>query len=131
VAVSAIVVAIVVVGATHIDALTATSDDLEVIDRYDLRLVAGDYWTTWPVVVAGRDRGLDLLGVSDRSQPIADDIVQEVNTELATTGVVRALCPVGDAGRCASQLAAITDRSWAAQPITSSGPMVIEARPIP
>ena len=91
----------------------------------------GDYWNTWPIVVAGRGAGLDLLGVTYRSDAIDDQIHAAVDDSLARTGRVRLLCTSGDAVACTNDFAAFTGGDWVAEPAANAAPLVIDIRPAP
>jgi hypothetical protein len=116
---------------TQVHTLVAADDEVELAKRRNIRLIAGDYWSTWPTVVAGRAEGVDLLGVAYRSDPIADDINDEVDRSLSAAGVVRALCPSGDDEQCTREIASFTHRQWSATPLSDEGPLVLELHPVP
>jgi hypothetical protein len=128
---ASLMVAIAVISNTDIEALESAEDSVETARRLDVRLVAGDYWSTWPVVLAGRDAGLDLIGVAGRSDPIVDDITAEVRYSMRQDGFVRALCPGLDLGHCASDLSYWTGQRWSAELADRSDPSVIDLEPIP
>jgi len=91
----------------------------------------GDYWNTWPIVVAGRGGGLDLLGVTYRSDAIDDQIHDALDDSIAHTGSVRLLCTSGDAVVCTNDFATFTGGSWVAEPAMNADPLVIDVRPAP
>ena len=85
-----------------IPTLDATEQPVEAALRLDVEFVVGDYWYTWPIVVAGRGAGLDLLGVTQPSDVIDDQIHAAVDDSLARTGRVRLLCTSGRRGSLCS-----------------------------
>jgi hypothetical protein len=116
---------------TNVHVLDAAEDDVERARTLDIRLITGDYWSTWPAVVAGRAEGIDLLAVAQRSNPIMHEINDEIDQALSTSGVVRALCPSNDLEQCTGVFASLTERQWAARAISADGPLVIDLRPVP
>jgi len=129
-AVAAVFVAVAWCANTEIPALRAAADGVDAARRNDVRFVVGDYWTTWPLVVAGRHAGLDLLGVTVRSVAIHDEITSAVNDSLEQTGSVRILCSSVEAEQCATQFAEFTQRGWFSQRIsTPQEPLVLDLRP--
>ena len=115
---------------TDIPTLEATDQHVAAARRFKARLVVGDYWSTWPIVVAGRGDGLDLLGVTFRSVAIEHQIRDSVDDSLARTGHVRLLCPSAEPTACARDFAAFIGRDWAFQPVSTDGPVVIDVHPI-
>jgi len=128
-----LVVAIPLYAAAHTDipTLDATEHSVAAARRFDAEFVVGDYWNTWPIVVAGRGAGLDLLGVTYRSDAIDDEIHDAVDDSLARTGAVRVLCTSGDAVACTNDFAAFTGGDWVAAPAANAQPLVIDIRPAP
>jgi hypothetical protein len=129
-AIAAVFVAVVWCATTDIPALRATADGVDAARRNDVRFVVGDYWTTWPLVVAGRHAGLDLLGVTFRSVAIRDEITSALNDSLEQTGSVRVLCSSVEADKCTLQFAEFTQRRWSPHTIsTPLQPLVLDLRP--
>ena len=128
-----LVVAIPLYATAHTDipTLDATEPPVGAARHFDAEFVVGDYWNTWPIVVAGRGAGLDLLGVTYRSDAIDDQIHDAVDDSVARTGGVRVLCTSGDAVACTNDFAAFTGGSWVAGPAASANPLVIDLRPAP
>jgi hypothetical protein len=125
------VVAVASVATTDVHTLNEAAEGVETARALDLRLVAGDYWSTWPIVVSGRSAGLDLLGVAGRSDAIVDDIGREVRRSMDASGSVRALCPSLDLDQCASDLSYWTGRPWSVTNVARADPSVIDLEPVP
>lgn len=114
--------------ATPIVALSNARPLVEAARANDAQLLVGNYWVVWPAVIQGRAEGLDLLGVSYRSDPIADEILDAVDDEL-TDGQVALLCVDGDAARCMTEFSQFSGRTWALASASESGPLVIQVIP--
>jgi hypothetical protein len=129
----ALAVAIPLYAAVHTDipTLDAAEQPVGAARRFDAKYVVGDYWKTWPIVVAGRGDGLDLLGVTVRSDAIDDQIHTAVDESLARTGKVRLLCASGDAVTCTNDFAMFTGGDWVAGPAANTDPLVIDVHPAP
>jgi hypothetical protein len=122
---AAVVVAVVVTRTTSVMSL---EDAREVVDRTesaDVSIVVGDYWSVWPIVIAGRSDGIDLLGVTYRSAPIAGEVRRHLDGEVTAGRAVSAICSGVDADACAHQLGGIDGRSWAVDEVVSEQPLVV------
>ena len=94
----------------------------EIARDADANLVVGDYWAVWPVVVAGRAVGDDLLGVSFRSDPILD----EIKKELSQGGdAPRVLCLGADPVACADVVTSWTEEFWFVDEVVLNDPLII------
>ncbi len=122
----ALVVAVVAVRHVRVESLAATDSWVAAAHDYDATLVVGNYWTTWPVVVAGRADGLDLLGVTFRSDPILDEIQSRLDAATRNHESVRVLCSSVDATTCASELSRVSQRDWILGRVVNEEPLVID-----
>ena len=127
-----LVVALVVVGGisirhTDVSAIDVTREPVAAAHEHDVRLVAGNYWTTWPTVVAGRAAGLDLIGVSYRSDPIRDQIREVLHDADGTANV---LCSGVDVGDCVDTVNDWSTSRWGDAEVVEEWPLVISIRRI-
>jgi hypothetical protein len=114
---------------TPIAAIDAAVPAADLARELDVQLVIGDYWLTWPVVMAGRADGADLLGVTGRSTAIEGEIMDVVG-DSSESAPLRVLCMGRDAPSCAADLAMFTDRTWEPDEVVSADPLVIDLVPI-
>lgn len=106
----------------HMPVVDRASAVAEIARDADANLVVGDYWAVWPVVVAGRAVGDDLLGVSFRSDPILD----EIKKELSQGGdAPRVLCLGADPVACADVVTSWTEEFWFVDEVVLNDPLII------
>jgi hypothetical protein len=109
-----------------IPAIGAADDEVAAAREYEVSFVAGDYWSTWPVVIAGRSDGLDLFGVTYRSDPLLDAIRDTLDRLSRVQDGARVLCTIDDAQRCVSDFGSLIGRELAIGRIVSDRPLVIQ-----
>jgi len=129
--VAAVSVAVLSVHRTDVAALRTAADPVATAREFDTRLVAGNYWTTWPTVVAGRSEGLRLLGVTDRSDPIVDEIRAELDRAADRTGWTTVVCSGVDAADCIALVNERSARRWDVAEVVQDQPLVIRIVPAP
>jgi hypothetical protein len=119
--------AVCVVSLRHVrvEALEAADGPVEAARELDVDIVVGNYWTTWPTVIAGRSAGVDLLGAAFRSDPIHGDIRAAVDREIRDHGSVEALCSAVDVETCAGQLSDISGRRLSLGQVMNEQPLII------
>lgn len=115
---------------SEVVALTASEPFVTTARELDVRLVAGNYWTVWPTVVDGRARGLPLLGVSFRSDPLIDEIRDELDAARKRGGTVVLCAGLDDPDGC---VALVNERSpepiWVVDGVERQSPLVIRIAP--
>ena len=121
-------VAVMVIRHVRVAAMVAAGESVEAAREFDVTLVVGNYWTTWPVIVAGRAEGLDLLGVTYRSDPILGDIQAALDLAEHQNRAVLVLCSGIDAPTCADELSRISTRDWMLSGTVSTQPLVISVQ---
>ncbi len=109
----------------RVEALEAADGSVEAARELDVHIVVGNYWTTWPTVIAGRSAGVDLLGATFRSDPIHGDIRAAIDREIRDHGSVGALCSSVDAATCASQLSEISSQDLTLGRILNEQPLIV------
>jgi hypothetical protein len=122
-----VIAAIVSVGRTDVTALDATRDDLAAIREHEVRLVAGQYWSTWPTVVAARASGLDVAGASYRSDPIEDQIRSVLDDGGESSAV---LCSGVGVDDCVAAVNEWSTTPWGQAEVLDEVPLVITIHPL-
>ena len=123
----AVVATIIVVHRTEVPLLEQSEVYVDAAEHFDADLVAGNYWSVWPAVVAGRSAGVDLIGVTYRSDPIEDEI-RDVVDRTGDSGLAVVCAGVGS-DDCARRLGDWSGRAWHVDQQLQEWPLVIRVVP--
>lgn len=125
----ALLVPLLTTSGVDIGWIQSTKRDAVAAGEYEVDFVAGNYWHTWPVVVARRAEGDEVLGVTFRSDPLLDDIETRLADAVRDGRPIRVVCVLLDAVSCASEFTVRTGEPWIVSRTVSPDPLVIEIRP--
>jgi hypothetical protein len=109
--------------------LSSAEDGVVAARRFDAEFVVGNYWHTWPVVIAGRADGMGLLGVTFRSDPILEETQTRLDVAEEQHRSIRVLCLLVDAQTCSTDFVTRAGREWTITRTLSAEPLVVEMRP--
>ena len=112
-----------------VDVLVASEPRVATVDEHDVDLVVGDYWLVWPTVVEARAQGLDVDGVTERSDAVIGRILRDVDADLDGGGSVRVLCTGPEERPCLDQLDRVTGREWEVTEVIDHDPLVVAVDP--
>ena len=76
------------------------------------QFVAGDYWTTWPLVFELLNIRGHAFGLAYRAEGNRERTLDALNSELEDRGDLRIFCSSASARECSDELAQITNRKW-------------------
>ncbi|MEZ5296199.1 MAG: hypothetical protein R2697_08000 [Ilumatobacteraceae bacterium] len=116
----AFVMMVTLVHRVDVPALDQAEVYVDAAEDFDAELIAGDYWSVWPAVVAGRGAGLDVVGVSLRSDPVEHDI-RDIVDRTGDSGLNLVCAGVGS-DDCARRLGDWSGRCGTSTSSCRSGP---------
>jgi hypothetical protein len=114
---------------TEIDVLADSAPVVDAVVRYDVDVIAGDYWPVWPAVIEARARGHDVLAVTYRANPLADEIAVRLADELAAPNELTVLCLAIEQVSCIASVAVLSPTPLEAGRVLSQEPVVLVVEP--
>jgi hypothetical protein len=86
-----------------------------------IRIVAGDYWSAWPVVFDSLSQKREVYGLTYRGNGSLSKALATMDAETARAGSVKVLCVDATPEKCVGDIAYLTQRAWTASNVARTG----------
>jgi hypothetical protein len=86
-----------------------------------IRVLAGEYWATWPVVFDSLLQGREAYGLTYRGNGALAKATAAMDAEVAAGSAAKVLCIDATPAKCAGDIAYLTQRAWSASDVAKTG----------